>query len=184
MKHKPSLRNVIVTAQEFLTLVENCPPIAGYKNASENAETLRYQIGAYNSEVQAGKGFPPDQAVFEDRHARQLVQTLVQSAQLAREASQHPVLGRYVVDGGGSEWNRINPRKLFNDLSSVLNAEKEGAGRSHSAGHNYGPAEYEPHGHYAQLRILNTDNQTTSPVSAAGAVLAGALGAKASRFGA
>ena len=37
-------------------------------------------------------------------------------------ASQNPSLKDYVVDGGGSEWNRQNPLKLANHLRDLCQA--------------------------------------------------------------
>jgi len=181
MDFKPSLRNVICTAQEYLTLVENCPPFAGYKNVSANADEIRRQITAYNAEVHEGKGRNPGQLAFEDFYAKGLMQCLNTSRQLTAEAAVHPELKKYVVDGGGSEWNRVNPEKLSNHLKALAGAEALGKTRSPSAYHCDGPMEYLPHGCQGVLKMKNPD-QTTSAVNLS-TVTSSVLAAKASRFG-
>ena len=162
MDHKPSLRNVICTAQEYLTFVENCPPFAGAPGVEQNAAQLRQQITAYNAEVHEGKGRNPGQLAFEDKHAKLLMQSLNTSRQLVGAASQNASLKNYVVDGGGSEWNRVNPLKLTNHLRDLCQAEARPVTRAPSAYHNDGPMEYEAHGGHGVLKLRNPD-ETLSP---------------------
>jgi hypothetical protein len=162
MDHKPSVRNVICTAQDYLTFVENCPPFNNAPGVAANADQLRQQITDYNTEVHAGKGRNPGQAAFEDKHAKALMTALKTSLQLASAASTNPNLKNYVVDGGGSEWNRQNPLKLTNHLRGLVQAETLNGTRAPSAYHGDGPMEYEAHGGYGVLRVRNPD-QTLSP---------------------
>ena len=162
MDHKPSLRNVICTAQEYLTFVENCPPYSAAAGVAQNAAQLRKQIGDYNTEVHNGKGRNPGQMAFEDKHAKLLMESLGESRKLIFAASQNPSLKNYVVDGGGSEWNRVNPLKLTNYLNGLCQAEAKPVTRAPSAYHNDGPMEYEAHGGHGVLKLRNPD-QTLSP---------------------
>jgi hypothetical protein len=163
MDYKPSLRNVISTAQEYLTFVENCPPFAAAPGVFANADLIRKQITDYNAEVHAGKGKNPGQLAFEDRHAKLLMQSLNQSRQMTYNATMNPALKDLVVDGGGSEWNRVNPLKLTNHLRDLSAAEAKGVSRSPSAYHCDGPMEYEAHGGHGVLKKRNMD-QTLSRV--------------------
>ncbi len=162
MDHKPSVRNVISTAQEYLTFVENCPPYNNAPGVAANADQIRKQITDYNAEVHAGKGRNPGQLAFEDKHAKALMATLKTSLQLVSAASTNPTLKNYVVDGGGSEWNRQNPLKLTNYLRGLVQAENLAGTRAPSAYHHDGPMEYEAHGGHGVLRMRNPD-QTLSP---------------------
>jgi hypothetical protein len=162
--YKPSVRNVICTAQEYLTFAENCPQFNAASGVAANAQTLRDQITAYNTDIQQGRGQAPTQAAFEDKHSKALVQLLRTSAQLVQSASVNPQLKDFVVeDGGGSEWNRVNPLKLSNHLKDLLAAEIKGVSRSPSAYHSHGPMEYEAHGGMGKLKIRTPQQTLTDP---------------------
>jgi hypothetical protein len=164
MDHKPSLRNVICSAQEYLTFVENCLPYEAAPGVQTNAAQLRQEIREYNREVQTGMGKGQSQAAFEDRHAKALMLALKTSRQLITAASQTPGLKNYVVDGGGSEWNRQNPLKLSNHLRDLCVAEdKPGTTRAPSAYHHDGPMEYEAHGGHGVLKVRNLDQTLSYP---------------------
>lgn len=165
MDHTPSLRNIICTAQEYLTFTENCPPFGTIPSVSLNADKLRQQISEYNAEVRAGKGQNPGQLAFEDKHAKLLMQTLRESRQLITNASQNASLKDYVVDGGGSEWNRVNPLKLANHLRDLCTAEARTVTRAPSAYHNHGSMEYEAHGGHGVLKKRDLNGQTLSRVN-------------------
>jgi hypothetical protein len=158
MDYKPSLRNIIATAQEYLTFVENCPPFGAVTGVTQNADLIRQQINAYNNEVAAGKGKGSGQLPFEDKYAKQLMQALTSSRAMVYSASVNPNLKNYVVDGGGSEWNRVNPVKLSNQLRDLVSAESRGVSRAASTYHSEGSIEYEAKGSVGVLKVRNADD--------------------------
>lgn len=142
MTQKPSIRNIIATANEYLTLVESGHPFAEMNGVGENVAQLTAIMESYNNGAGAAGNTGPKQAAFEDAHAKRLMEIFTTTKKLLNDARVQPDMKKFVVDGGGSEWNRVNLEKIYNAISPMVNSENVGMGRAASVGHNWGSLKY------------------------------------------
>lgn len=171
MPQKPSLRNIIASAQDYLTFVETCGPYAQQPIVAKNADEIRANIESYNLGVEGGLGRGMAQAKFEDDQAKKMMASLGVARLEIQKATTHPEMKNFVADGGGSEWNRQNPLKLYNGLRDLGRAELEGVGRAASTYHSDGSIKYEAHGHSSRFKVadpvtkLHSDYKPKTPVT-------------------
>lgn len=159
---KPSIRNIISSAQEYLTMVEGCPPYGQQPVVAQNAVQLKDAINAYNTGIDGGMGRGMGQMTFEDTHSKNIMGALMTARVEIRKASQNEGLKNFVVDGGGSEWNRVNPLKLANMLDDLIKAEATGMGRAHSTYHGQGSMKYKSEGNGGKLQVRDPIKGTLS----------------------
>ena len=133
MPQRPSFRDIVCTAIDFLALGETCPAFAELEGYRSHAPTLRKQIQDYNGAVDAlGTDYvvPRERLAFEDLHAETIVVTLSRCLETVRDAVNSGILeGRGVFSDPS-----MHPGIFIEGLHQLIRKEYTGIGRAFSTG--------------------------------------------------